>query len=100
MAKRICTACGHVGHPITATKGRLGVEVFLWLLFLLPGLIYSLWRIGSRHAACAACGGTSLVPLDSPMGRRLVDDLHPERDFRSAPRRFGDAVVDYLNRTP
>lgn len=48
------------------------IEVILWLMFLVPGIIYSIWRLTSRHQACAMCGGTGLIPLDSPVGQRLL----------------------------
>lgn len=48
------------------------IEVILWLMFLVPGIIYSIWRLTSRHQACAMCGGTGLIPVDSPVGQRLI----------------------------
>lgn len=48
------------------------IEVILWLMFLVPGIIYSIWRLTSRHRACAMCGGTGLIPVDSPVGQRLL----------------------------
>jgi hypothetical protein len=71
-----CTTCGHEGAAKMRTKGSIGIEILLWLCFLVPGLIYSLWRISSRHAVCASCGARTLVPTDSPMAkaqRRALD---------------------------
>lgn len=62
-----CTTCGHEGETKTQTRGSLGIEIVLWLCFLIPGLIYSLWRHGSRRAICASCGATTLVPTTSPV---------------------------------
>jgi len=45
----------------------MAIEVVLWLCFIIPGLLYSLWRQGSRQPVCAKCGGTALVPPDSPV---------------------------------
>lgn len=70
-AQLVCTQCGHVGTPKSAVKGSFGVEVVLWLLFIFPGIIYSVWRMTSRHKACRSCGATNLVPLDSPIGRKM-----------------------------
>lgn len=67
-----CVKCGHVGEPANHTPGSMALEVVLWLCFLLPGLIYSLWRLGSRRPACACCGALELVPVDSPKGRALA----------------------------
>jgi hypothetical protein len=72
MAKDlICSACGTVGAAQSVTKGSLLIEIVLWLCFLIPGVFYSIWRLSSRHKACAACGSQNLIPLDSPVGKQL-----------------------------
>ena len=73
-ADMVCTTCGHHGAAKSHTRGSMLVEIVLWLLFLLPGLIYSLWRVSTRRRVCAACGGTALVPPDTPAGKRMLQD--------------------------
>ena len=68
----VCTACGSVGRPVRVTQGSFLIELALWLFFLLPGFIYSIWRLTSKHDACPKCGGKQLVPLDSPVGQKLI----------------------------
>lgn len=63
---RHCMTCGGEGQPRSAVKGSILIEIVLWLCFIVPGLIYSLWRMNSRAGVCAACGSTTLVPVDSP----------------------------------
>lgn len=63
-----CTACGHRGPTKAQTRGAILIEIVLWLLFIVPGLIYSLWRLSTRRQVCMACGNAALVPLDSPVG--------------------------------
>ena len=72
--KLICSTCGHIGSSKTAVKGNIFIEIVLWLCFLIPGLIYSLWRSSSRYKKCTACGATTLIPLDSPVGLKLLAD--------------------------
>lgn len=67
----ICATCGSRGTAKSVTKGSLLIEIVLWLCFIIPGLIYSIWRLSSRHKGCRTCGATNLVPLDSPAGRDL-----------------------------
>lgn len=67
--QRLCMTCGHVGKPRRATKGHFILELVLWLCFIVPGLIYSIWRLTTRHDACASCGATTLIPTDSPMAK-------------------------------
>jgi len=65
----ICTQCRHIGDRDLNRKGKASVEVILWLLFLVPGLIYSIWRRTGRWFACPVCGSHHLVPFRSPLGR-------------------------------
>ena len=70
----VCTMCGYVGLPKRTAKGSLGIEIILWLCFLIPGLIYSMWRLASYHNACPECKNASMIPTDSPKGRKLVEE--------------------------
>ncbi|MBY0453320.1 MAG: YqaE/Pmp3 family membrane protein [Burkholderiaceae bacterium] len=62
-----CTTCGHEGQGKSTTRGSIFIEIILWLCFIIPGIIYSIWRISSRHNTCVSCGSSSLVPKDSPV---------------------------------
>jgi hypothetical protein len=68
---RVCVNCGYVGRPKQFTKGNIGTEILLWLFFLVPGLLYSLWRISSRYAGCPKCGAPNMIPPDSPLAKKL-----------------------------
>lgn len=68
--ERFCTTCGHQGPGRNHTRGSFAVEIVLWLLFIVPGLIYSLWRLSTRRPVCALCGATTLVPPNSPVAQR------------------------------
>lgn len=70
MADWVCTACHSVGRPRTKTRGLFAVEVLLWMCFLIPGFLYTLWRVATRYKACARCEA-AVIPLDSPRGREL-----------------------------
>ena len=75
----VCTSCGYVGKPKSITKGSMGVEVILWLCFLVPGLIYSVWRLSSRHDGCPSCSQTSLIPRASPMAQKFLRENFSEK---------------------
>lgn len=47
------------------------MELFLFLLFIVPGLIYGVWRLTTKRKICPACGSVDLVPVNSPVGRKL-----------------------------
>ena len=67
----LCTRCLEEGRPKTITRGSFAIEVVLWLCFLVPGLIYTIWRLTTKAAVCRACGSVDLVPADSERARRL-----------------------------
>jgi hypothetical protein len=71
----ICGNCGSMGKAKRAVKGSFWIELLLWLCFILPGLIYSIWRLTSRHSACQECGSSELVPVDSPRGKKLIAEF-------------------------
>lgn len=75
---KICTSCGSMDGTKSHTKGNMAIELVLWCLFIVPGLIYSLWRVGSRSAVCASCGGSQLVKATSPVGADLMRRFHPQ----------------------
>lgn len=73
MAKElICATCGTQGKPKLETRGSFFIEVILWLCFLVPGIIYSIWRLTTRRPVCKTCGSNQMVPLSSPAGRELA----------------------------
>lgn len=71
----ICSTCGHFGPAVTTTPGSFLIELVLWLFFLLPGLIYSIWRLTNKKTGCSACGGTALIPRSSPRGQQLAREF-------------------------
>jgi len=77
MAKQqlVCTMCGYVGNYKKKAKGSFAVEVILWLLFLLPGIVYSVWRMSSKQKVCPKCGNTNMIPADTPMGQKLIREM-------------------------
>lgn len=77
MAKQsmICSSCGTTGIPQSDTPGSFLIELLLWCFFLLPGLIYSIWRLSARKQVCPSCKGSGMIPLNSPRGRKLAQEL-------------------------
>lgn len=72
----ICTRCGSTDGARSRTGGSILIEIVLWIAFIVPGIIYSLWRLTSRHRVCRACGAAELVPVESPMGQDLLRRFH------------------------
>jgi len=92
---KVCTNCGYVGNPISITRGDFAIEVLLWLFFLVPGIIYSVWRLASRYAACPKCKAPNTIPVGSPVAQRLRT-LHGGRRNRHKIAQ----LIQPINRVP
>jgi hypothetical protein len=80
----VCTRCRNVVTPVMKTPGTFGVELALWLLICIPGIVYSVWRATSKHEACPICGARELVPADSP-GAAAIAPLGAIEQARALP---------------
>jgi len=74
-ATLFCTTCGSQSPTKAVTRGSIWIELILWLCLIVPGLIYSIWRMTNRVSVCAACGATTVVPVDSPVALKMRKDL-------------------------
>lgn len=68
---RYCTRCGTEAETVTKTRGSLGIEIVLWLCFIIPGVIYSLWRMNARRHVCRSCGSAEVIDPKSPVAVKL-----------------------------
>lgn len=93
-SKHYCPQCGHTGTPKTHTRGSILIELILWLCFLVPGLIYSIWRLTTRAEVCALCGQPGVIPANSPVARKALGGAPPGDDIdrNSLSYRLGQRV--------
>lgn len=71
----ICANCGFCGNSKMAVRGSLAMEIVLWLMFIVPGVIYSIWRLTTKQQVCPQCDAPNMVPPDSPRGKQLTAQL-------------------------
>src|ERR1700688_1546283 len=71
--QKYCTACGCIDFPVFRQEGVPWIEVLLWLTFIIPGIIYTIWRGSTRRWACPMCGNSSMIPLDSPRAKAALE---------------------------
>jgi hypothetical protein len=76
-ARYICSKCGYVGNPKRYTKGSFVMELALWICFLLPGIIYSVWRLATRYDGCPECESPDMISVYSPIGQKLLREIYP-----------------------
>jgi len=69
---RYCPQCGHVGAARKQMRGSLAVELLLYFFFIVPGLVYSLWRASTKAPTCELCGQPGVIPADSPRARAVL----------------------------
>lgn len=65
-----CTICGAWGQDRRIMSGSVGMELFMWVLLLVPGLLYSIWRLSTAYRGCTTCGAAQIVPPNSPIAIR------------------------------
>lgn len=79
VATHICTTCGTEDAVMRRRRGNGYVESVLWLALLVPGLLYTAWRNMEDIRLCRTCGKESMIPLATPVGRRMHEELDAYR---------------------
>jgi uncharacterized membrane protein len=71
-SQMVCKSCGTVGKSKNHMPGSIFIELILWCCFLVPGMIYTVWRHSSAGRVCSACGSKEMIPVSSPLGQQIV----------------------------
>lgn len=58
-----CPQCHYIGAAGTFIGGSFLIEVILWLLFIVPGLIYTVWRYSTQGHGCPRCGWQYVIKV-------------------------------------
>lgn len=74
QTRMLCAHCGTVARPDTRVVGSDTVELALWCLLLLPGLLYCAWRNVQQRRICPACGSSQLIRESRASRRRIEAD--------------------------
>jgi hypothetical protein len=96
----ICKACWLVASPKIITKGSSLNEVLLWCLFIIPGILYSVWRFITKEKVCPECSSLAVVSIYSVMGQKFFDEIYSNRNTRFGKRlvndpQYGFSKVDH-----
>lgn len=68
----LCLSCQTIGKPQKLTKGSIIIEFILWCCFLIPGFIYSVWRMTTKDLGCKLCKSTHIIPASSPQAIKMI----------------------------
>jgi hypothetical protein len=87
LARRgmVCVRCLEKVRPVEVYRGSGWIELILWLFFLLPGIIYTIWRRSGKLRYCPKCQCSELVPFSSVRARQILGDAGWQeiQDFRA-----------------
>jgi len=73
-----CKNCGSVGAPKMRRRGSPTPELLLWLCVLVPGFVYSIWRLMNKYKTCSSCGSSNLFefePIQTSGTRRQSENI-------------------------
>jgi LSD1 subclass zinc finger protein len=68
----VCLTCYSVVHAKRETKGPAWIGWVLLPFYLLPGILYFVWRSRSQRAVCPRCGSEALVPATSARAIEII----------------------------
>lgn len=57
-----CTNCQNNFASPPLMKGNIFIELILWCCWLVPGLIYSIWRRSGQPNVCRVCKTPNVIP--------------------------------------
>lgn len=60
-AKHYCNSCKNYSSTATM-RGNGWIELILYLFYIVPGIIYSIWRRSGSPNVCPICKSSSLIP--------------------------------------
>lgn len=86
MANLICTLCGYAGEANKKARGNGFIEFILWWFFLIPGIVYSIWRRNNKENICPRCQNKAMIPMDTPMGQKLMAEQRNNPEMQLAPQ--------------
>jgi len=69
-----CNSCQtYVTHA--KMKGSDGLELFLYICWIFPGILYSIWRRSGGRNICPNCGTAALIPRMMPDPQLAADQV-------------------------
>lgn len=95
MSQGLCKSCGYIGETKTITKGSIDTEVILWFCFLIPGVMYSIWRFRSQYEVCSVCDQATIISADSPEAQQIVRE-NRAKEVAATAKEVVAPVPDFL----
>ena len=64
VARYYCMNC-KAYSPFARNKGSGWIELILWLCYIVPGVIYSIWRRTGNNKLCPVCKQATLITAEA-----------------------------------
>ena len=80
----VCSDCGrYTDTALNKMPGYTFVEIFLYFLYIWPGIIYSIWRRNKSNwkNICPECNSSKMIPVTSSEGVLLF-----QRKYNRKPK--------------
>ncbi len=71
-----CPACA-MYFPYSAKKGNGWIELALYLLWIIPGVLYSIWRRTGNTSVCPKCNSANLIQASTETHVKCPDCAEP-----------------------
>jgi hypothetical protein len=82
-----CKSCGSIGGTKRHMPGSVLIEFVLWCCFLIPGIIYTIWRHSESKQVCRTCASHEIIPKNSTIANRAqmtIDETVSEQSATPA----------------
>ncbi len=70
--KKLCLHCGSQSNG--TVRGSLVITLILLCFWLIPGIIYEMWRGAAGRTVCPTCRQPGLIPVISPAARKYLEN--------------------------
>lgn len=71
MKKKYCPTCSSINRPFVG--GSIWITIIGLFLYVLPGILYEVWRNSPAQLRCGFCHAKGVIPVSSP---RAMNDLN------------------------
>jgi hypothetical protein len=85
-----------ISTPKYIIKGSHRLEIILWCLFIIPGIIYSWWRHITKERVCPDCSSMAFIPINSLMGRKFFEELYPDSEAKFVKKRLESQQYGFI----
>jgi hypothetical protein len=62
----------YAGKPMLLKKGSAKLEILFWICGIVPGIIYTSWRIKTAVQACPKCDKGIMISTKGSLGQRMT----------------------------